>query len=68
MMSAPPGNPGAATMVWRRVRLPASSSRCVTPGADLQQFPAENVFERLAQQLGFGRQQRPPERRRPPGC
>jgi hypothetical protein len=34
----------------------------------LQEFPAKNVFERLAQQLRFGRKQRAPERCLPPGC
>jgi hypothetical protein len=33
----------------------------------LQEFPAENVFERLAQQLRFGRKQRASERCLPPG-
>ena len=59
------GIEGSASTVWRRVRLPRSRSRAPTPGADLQQFPAENILERLAQQLGFGRQQAAPEWRRP---
>ena len=47
------------------------------PGADLQQLPAEDVFERLADQLAFGGKQgtaradrptRQPGRRHDPGC
>jgi hypothetical protein len=33
----------------------------------LQEFPTENVFERFAQQLGFGREQRASEWTAPPG-
>src|SRR2546429_385331 len=37
------------------------------PGADLQEFPAENVLERLPEQLRFGCKQRPPQGALPPG-
>ena len=58
MMSAPPRKRRRGDQVWRRVRLPGEQIPGAAPGADLQQFPAKNVLERLAQQLRLGCEQR----------
>ncbi len=66
MMSAPAASAlGREHGLSTRARAGEHLAR-LAPCADLQEFPAENILERLGEQLRFGAEQCAPERALPP--